>query len=43
MVCQADNRFLNMRIRLNVAMNDPYYKMLMCIVNIQNYLNSKNC
>ncbi len=22
-----DNRFLNMRIRLNVAMNDPCYKL----------------
>ncbi len=22
-----DNRFLNMRIRLNVAMNDPHYKL----------------
>ncbi len=22
-----DNRFLNMRIRLNVSINDPYYKL----------------
>jgi len=30
MIYQADNTFLNMRMRINAAMKDPHYKMLMC-------------
>jgi len=26
-ICQADNRFLNMRMRINVEMNDPHMEM----------------
>jgi len=26
-ICQADNRLLNMRMRINVEMNDPHLEM----------------
>jgi len=34
MICQADNRLLNMWIRINVAMNDPHYKVWLSSFNL---------